>query len=257
MNNCKNCGNTFQENFCNSCGQKWITKKFTLKDSISWLFGTIFNFEKGFLFTSKELIVRPGATINNFLSGITIRYAHPFRFLFIWATLSALLGVYLNVYEESGLMINRLAGQTEEQIERARETMVFMKQYMSFIMMTMVPFIAFGTYLITKRKGYNFAEHLIIISYGNSSAIIIGLPIIAAYFFVPNHAILSYTSLTIGMLVNGRVLAKTLDDHFIIGFFKYLLGFLIGFILLMILMVVVIIIAIFSMKALGMQNPFS
>lgn len=257
MNSCKNCKSDFEGNFCNNCGQKLITKRITLKKSIAWIFSSVFNLDKGFFFTTKELILKPGETINNFLNGVTVRYMHPFRFLFIWATISALIGIYLNVYEETELMVNRMAGQTEEQLEKSREMLKSFNQYMSFVMMAMIPFIAFGTYLVNRSKKLNYAEHLVMVAYGNGSSIVIGLPLILAYLFVDNHQILSATSLVLGMIVMGRVASKTMDDHIVVGTLKYALGFLIGFILVMIVSIILSIAIGLIAVALGMGNPFA
>jgi len=257
MNSCKNCDTPFEGNFCNNCGQKLITKRFTLKESIGWIINSVFNFDKGFLHTTRELIIRPGEVIKSFLAGRTIRDAHPFRFVFIWATLSALIGVYLNIYEESGLAINRLAGQSEEQLERSRQVMVIMKQYMSFVMMGIIPFIALGTYLVTRRKGLNYAEHLILIAYGNGSSIAINLPILLSFLFIEDTSSLSLISFVLGIIIMGRVLAQTVDDNIIIGILKYALGFLIGIISMMITFTIVMMIVLLSMKLLGMPNPFA
>lgn len=125
---CKNCSRDYDGHFCPNCGQKWINKRITLWDSIQGLFYSIFNFDRGFLYTTRELFIRPGEVIRQFLNGVTVRYVHPFRFVFIWATITALIGVYLNVYEESGLMFNKMVGQSEESLERSRKVLIAMKQ---------------------------------------------------------------------------------------------------------------------------------
>ena len=40
------------------------------------------------------LIKQPGKVVSEYLSGVTISYAHPFRFIFVWATISTLIAVY-------------------------------------------------------------------------------------------------------------------------------------------------------------------
>ncbi len=81
MLQCKNYQTEFDGNFCPNCGQKYIDKRFTVKESIAWAFHSIFNFDKGFGLTSKDLILKPGKVIIGFLNGITVKYAHPFRFI--------------------------------------------------------------------------------------------------------------------------------------------------------------------------------
>ncbi|MFT6167483.1 MAG: hypothetical protein ACJAV5_002045 [Vicingaceae bacterium] len=36
------------------------------------------------------------------MSGITIPYAHPFRFIFVWATISTLIALYTGAYDDIG-----------------------------------------------------------------------------------------------------------------------------------------------------------
>jgi hypothetical protein len=99
---CKSCSSNLNGTYCSICGQKVISKRFTLKKSVGWLFANIFNLEKGFLSTTWDLIKKPGKVVSNFLNGITVPYAHPFRFIFVWATVSTLIAVYTGAYDKMG-----------------------------------------------------------------------------------------------------------------------------------------------------------
>jgi len=253
MDKCKKCNAELQGKFCANCGQKVISTRYTVKESVGWVFGSIFNLDHGFFYTSKLMLTKPGKVVNDFMNGVTVGYSHPFRFLFFWATISAIIGAYFGAFEESGLVFNKMAGQSEEEIARARKVMLFMKQYMSFIIMAFVPFSALGSYLVLKPKKLNYAEHLILNSYSTGISTAIGLPIVFAYAFTDNFNILSLLSFALGFLIIGRVYAKTFDDHYFVGVLRYLGSFLIGFATLMIFIFVIAIVLAIASKSMGLD----
>lgn len=258
MINCKNCNRAYEGIYCPDCGQKFIDHRFKLKDSIYWILASVFNFEKGFLFTTKQLILKPGEVANHFLNGITIRYTHPFRFLFIWATVAALISVYTNTFEEVGVMGNKLVGQSNEQIEQTRKMLVFLKQYMSLFLLSIVPLFSLGTYWIYKRKKFNYAEHLIIVSYGNATSMVIGIPINLMYLIADKSVmnILVLSSSLILFVVMGRIFSQVFKENIIVSMLKYFVSYLIGMLMLMILFAIVFIAYLFYLHAMGLPIPF-
>ncbi len=256
MIECKNCARSFDGEYCPTCGQKYINKRFTLKESIYWAFHSIFNFDKGFLYTSKAITMRPGVVVKEFLDGITIRYAHPFRFVFIWATISAIIGVASGAFEETGVNMNQAMGMDQEQLESTRMTMEFMKQYMSFVIMVMIPIFSLSSYWLFKSKGLNYAEHLIMMSFAQSGSIIIGLPLTIAYMFFPETGLLSTASIVLGALVICRVFVQTLDVGWFEAIAKYILMFILTVIMFSVLFLILLIPTVLIMKAMGMDNPF-
>lgn len=255
MLTCKNCQSEFEGNFCPNCGQKYINKRFNLKDSIAWAFHSIFNFDKGFLLTSRDLITIPGKVINGFLNGVTIRYAHPFRFIFIWATISAILGVWAGTFEDTSLAMNEAMGIDQESIQRTKGLQDIMGQYMSFVILFMVPFYALGSYLLFKSKGLNYAEHLIINSFALSSSIMLGVPLTIAYGFYPELGMINGINMGIGVLIVSRVYAQSFKTSWFIAFVKYLLTFLITIIVFAIVMIIVMIIVSIVFHVLEIPNP--
>jgi len=158
---CKSCSTPLQGSFCFSCGQRSISKRFTVKESVGWLLTNIFNLEKGFLHTSWALIKAPGKVVSEYLSGITISYAHPFRFIFVWATASTLIAVYTGVYDEIGKITAGMNPNNPFGASFAQEYGKFLKQYMSLMYMAFIPFFAIGTKLFYLKHKLYFAEHLI------------------------------------------------------------------------------------------------
>ena len=75
---CKNCGNSFEGKYCNVCGQKASTHRYSRQAILHDLPLTIFHLQDGFLFTIKELVVRPGNMIREYLAGKRMLYSNPF-----------------------------------------------------------------------------------------------------------------------------------------------------------------------------------
>jgi len=242
MKSCKNCDFEFDGNFCPNCGQKYIDQRFTLRDSFNWLINSVFNLDHGFIPTTVQLITKPGKTINEYLKGITIRYSHPFRFMFIWATISAILGAAAGSFEDSGVAINEAMGVDEQGLDRTRFMMKKMNQYMNILIMLMIPFYALGSYLLFRKAKNNYAEHLIINAYAISSSVAIGLPFVMLYFYYPHNTNITTINFIIGVIVVGRIYTQTFKTNYFLGILKYLISMIIGLILFTISFALVMII---------------
>ena len=87
---CKSCGTEGTGNFCNLCGQNYITKRITLNSIFHEVFHYFTHFEKGFGFTLKQLITAPGRTQRAYIEGDRHRQQKPFSMFFICITFCAL-----------------------------------------------------------------------------------------------------------------------------------------------------------------------
>lgn len=82
MTICSKCGSEFADNYCGHCGQaaklKRIDSKYVLHEMIH-----VLHLEKGIFFTIKELLVRPGASVRNFISEDRSRLVKPVIFIIV------------------------------------------------------------------------------------------------------------------------------------------------------------------------------
>lgn len=256
MLTCKNCKTEFNGSYCSNCGQKYIDKRFTVKDSIYWAFHSIFNFDKGFFHTSLDMVVKPGKVIQDFLNGITIRYAHPFRFIFIWASLAAILGIWAGVYQDTSIAMNEAMGASKAAIQNASKVQGMMGKYMSFVYLIMIPFYSLGSYLMFRSKKLNYAEHLITNSFAISSSIMIGIPLTIVYGFNPHVDIINYLNFGLGVIVMSRIYSQVFKTNWIATVGKYILSFLITILSFAIVLIIIMIIVSIVLHLLGVPNPF-
>ncbi len=93
---CKNCGNQFEGKFCNVCGQKASTYRITWKEVWHHLPHAILHLNEEFLYTVKELTVRPGDMIREYLEGKRKPHFNPFLMLTLLAGLCSYLYVHFH-----------------------------------------------------------------------------------------------------------------------------------------------------------------
>lgn len=106
---CPTCGTHYVGNFCPRCGQSAKNRRYSLKGNTmlfleDWGFGN-----RSFLRTVRDLILRPGYMIRDYLHGMFMAYFPPFKMLLLLAALTLL------VY--SGFNIRRQDLIQKEQVE--------------------------------------------------------------------------------------------------------------------------------------------
>ena len=173
-NVCKNCGSAQIENYCSNCGQKIYTKRFTLKNFF-FVFLDAFNIEKGFIYTLKMLIFKPGVLINDYLKGKTKSYFNPLKYVILIAGIYAILVVSTNIFDtglestsevmyKNSKIINQ-AQNSEETIEFQKKWIEFFKQYINIIPLLLIPFVSIVTMWFYRSKKLFYGEFLIVNCY--------------------------------------------------------------------------------------------
>lgn len=77
VRHCLNCNNVLNDNFCSKCGQSARTSRVNAKHLVEELQYGLLHINKGLLYTTKELLLRPGLTIKNYLAGKRVKYTKP------------------------------------------------------------------------------------------------------------------------------------------------------------------------------------
>jgi hypothetical protein len=93
---CKNCGNQIQGNFCSNCGQNSKVDRLNLKTFSAELADSVFQVNRGFFYTLKELFIRPGHSIREFLDGRRKFLFKPIAYVFTFSTLYFLISKILD-----------------------------------------------------------------------------------------------------------------------------------------------------------------
>ena len=109
---CATCGTHYQGNYCPRCGQSSIVGRYSFKKAIL-LFLDVWGLgNRGMFRTLRDLLLRPGYMIRDYLGGMQMAYFPPFKMFFLLIAFSVLVEGGFNIRLE-----NRLA-KTEEKFEQ-------------------------------------------------------------------------------------------------------------------------------------------
>ncbi|MDR1091475.1 MAG: DUF3667 domain-containing protein [Prevotella sp.] len=206
--NCKNCGESVEHNYCSNCGQSIETGRINLHYLSHEIQHSVLHVDRGILYTIKELLIRPGHTIKNYLDGKRVNYFKPFAFVIILGTLYGFIAHFFNAYPESSLIPDDADIEAAEYNKMALE---WIYGHYSVVMLTLTPIIALSSYLVFRKSIYNYFEHLIMYSY------IVGIQILillVGYIFYYNFSsvwfvvITSFLSLCYNVWVLIQIFSK-------------------------------------------------
>jgi hypothetical protein len=162
---CKNCSHEFEGKYCPSCGQKGKTGRITIRQVFKDIRNHFIHFEQGFLYTIKELLIRPGHTIREYIEGKRVRHIKPVRFMF-WATAISFLVLHYLGFEEKLLQqIQARQGNPTnlpQQQHFAQKLSEMIMGHPSILMLSLLPGIGLCSWLLFRKRGYNYAEHFTI-----------------------------------------------------------------------------------------------
>ena len=245
---CKNCGAELHGEWCHECGQRAMKGRWTVKSAFTQLFSAITNVERGFLFTIIQMAIRPGTVIKDYIEGKTRPYFPPFRYAFILVTISAVLTVWSGIFDtqQEAFSYFEQADQTESQAVFQQQLGEGIKRFLNLLIIIVLPFYALSTWLLLRKKGYNYAEHMIASIYLVGQTSFYGIFMVPLYFFAPDMMTLSMgvsliiTAVVVMQIVNGWM-GIPRGEAFAYGVISAILGQILMFIFIAIVSIVVVV----------------
>ena len=165
--NCKNCGNHVVENFCSHCGQKSNTRRIDFSNFFSEFSESLFQINKGFFYTLKELSVRPGKSINEFLNGKRKRHFKPIAYLLTLSTVYFLTTQFTNQNTLIDDVIDGwMNGATDQdsKVEIPKIASWFLTNY-AYSTLLLLPIFSLASYISFFKFGKTYLEHVVLNSY--------------------------------------------------------------------------------------------
>lgn len=157
MEICKNCNEHISGNYCSNCGSPIVLKRIDKKYIIQEV-SSVLLFEKGILHTIKELAIRPGKSIKEFLTENRHRLIKPIIFIIITSLIYTLVN---NIFNFEQGYIN-YEGQVQSNITTIFQWISSNYGYANIIMAV---FIALWLKLFFRKSPYNFFEVLILLCF--------------------------------------------------------------------------------------------
>lgn len=248
---CKNCGHKFEGNFCNNCGQNSNVGKITFKQTLESVINGFFQFDRGLLFTVKELILNPGNSIREYIGGKRRKYYNPFSLIIISSLLLLLINYFtkyeLGVIAFSNSFIDGIAGA-----EGPKNTTVllgkmikwFSENY-AYLILSLLPIISLSTFFAFRKYGYNYLEHLVLNAYIKGVEIILLIVLSVLSIFIKNESLLAYGQVNLGILYSFWVYYRFFNSKKRwLRFFHSILTYIYYSLLIVILVVILLVILI-------------
>lgn len=201
MTPCKNCGQPATDAYCSHCGQKTATGRITFGDIWHGIAHFFTHLEHGFLHTTRELIVRPGAMVTDYLAGRRKRHQPPVSYFLIWITAFLLFLVGLDKMFGPDIVISY-----HDYFGPGPAT-AFAISNLALVLTAIIPVQAVYLWLLLARPAYNYAETLVIGLY--SIGTIIVFQVVFALLALLVHA------------VSGSSLPLQLSDIFKVGYMSW------------------------------------
>ena len=98
---CPTCGTHFEGNYCPRCGQSAMIGRYSFKKAFLLFLDVWGLCNRGMFRTLRDLILRPGYMIRDYLQGMQMAYFPPFKMFFLLTALSILVDTSLNIKMEN------------------------------------------------------------------------------------------------------------------------------------------------------------
>jgi hypothetical protein len=216
--NCKNCNSELNSKFCPDCGQPTNLKRIDGHYIIHEI-EHVLHFERGILYTIRELITKPGQNIRNYLSENRSRIVKPIIFIIITSLIYTLISHFFHIEEE---YVN-YKGLEKSSIGTILKWIQGNYGYASIL--TGI-FIAIWLKVFFRKYGYNFFELLIMLCFVQG----ISMLIFAVFAFAEGllHLKLLNVAGIIGVIYIIWAIGNFFEAKKIGNYLKALISFLLG-----------------------------
>ncbi|MFB6319434.1 DUF3667 domain-containing protein [Saccharicrinis sp. FJH54] len=215
---CRNCNSELYGNYCSNCGQPQELKRINGHYVLSEI-GSVLSFEKGILYTIKELILRPGVNIRKFIGEDRNRLVKPIVFIIATSLIYTIFQQLLHF--EDGYVNVSMDGETA-----AGTIFEWVSAHYGYSNILMALFIALWIRLFFRKYKYNFFEILILLCFIMGIGMLIftlsGIMDTLIPFKIRDKGyFIGFLYITWGI---GQFFDKKKIMNYVKGLFSYLLG---------------------------------
>lgn len=218
--NCKNCNTELNSKFCPDCGQPKTVKKIDGQYIIHEI-EHVLHFEKGILFTIKELFTNPGENVRHFITENRVRLVKPIIFIIVTSLIYTIVNHFFHI-EEGYVKFDETKQSATGSIFK------WTQDHYGYSNIIMGVFIAFWAKIFFKKYNYNFFEILILLCFVMGMGMLIFA--VFAVFQGIFHKDLMQIAGVVGVAYCTWAIAQFFDKkkkiNYIKAFASYILGML-------------------------------
>lgn len=223
---CNQCNSELFGDFCASCGQPRKLRRIDGQYIFSEI-GSVLNFDRGILFTFRELLLRPGASVQKFILEDRSRLVKPILFIIVCSLLYSIAQQVMH-FEDGYVNYNF------DELKNSATGAIFqwISQNYGYANILMAAFIALWIKLLFRKYDYNYYEIIILLCF------VMG---IAMLIFAIFGTVESLTGLPlfqfgayIGFIYISWAIGQFFDKRKFMNYVKGLLSYLLGMIFFMV-----------------------
>jgi hypothetical protein len=216
--NCKNCNNELIQNYCSNCGEPAYLKRIDGHYIVHEI-EHVLHFERGILYTVKELVINPGQTTRNYILNTRSRLVKPVIFIIVTSLIYTLISHFFHIEDE----YVKHQGFEKSAVGNILKWIQANYGYTSILTGA---FIAIWLKVFFKKYGYNFYEILIMLCFAQ------GISMLIFAVFAIIEGLLHYKLLSIagilGILYLTWATANFFEERKTGNYVKALISYLLG-----------------------------
>lgn len=217
-NICKNCHEPVSQKYCGNCGMALQLPRIN-GHYISHEIQHVLHFEKGILYTIRELITNPGHNVRQFISENRSRLVKPVVFLLVTSVIYTIVSKIFHLEEGQNEAIAAQSGSTGM-------LMKWVQEHYGYANLLMGVFIALWLKVFFRKHQYNFFEVLILLCFVMG----MGMLFYAVYGLVQGLTGLGLMTAAylISILYFGWAIGQFYDKSRFLSYVKAMAAYLLG-----------------------------
>jgi hypothetical protein len=220
MDNCSNCNDALTGKYCSNCGQPAKVKRID-GHYIAYEIEHVLHFERGILYTIKELLIRPGQNIRDFIAKNRSRLVKPIIFIIVTSLIYTFLMHYFHI--EDGYV-----NFTEAKKTTTGSIFNWIQSHYGYANIIMGVFVVFWLKIFFRKYDYNFFELLILLCFvlGMEMLIFSTFTLFGGLTKLNLMQISGFIGITYCIWAIGQFFDKTKPISYVKALASYLLGML-------------------------------
>ncbi|MEO5966804.1 MAG: DUF3667 domain-containing protein [Ferruginibacter sp.] len=218
MTNCIECNEIIENKYCSNCGQPASLKRINGKYLLHEI-NHLLHLEKGFLYTVKELFIRPGESVKVFITQNRMKLVKPIVFIIVTSLIYTIVNHYFS-FDKEAFNIDTIKD------EKAKNILNWVNANYGYSNIVLGAFIAFYVKIFFNNYRYNYFEILILLYYAMGMSMLIfslfaifqGLTQIKSFYF-GSIAAIAYCTWAVGQFFDKK---KAIS--YIVALISYILG---------------------------------
>lgn len=208
------------EEFCSNCQQNIKPKRIDGRYILHEI-EHVLHFERGILYTIRELLIRPGENIRNFIRENRSRLVKPVIFIIVTSLIYTLINHFFHI-EDSYMKMEDGKGVKLNAINH------WVQSHYGYSNIIMGAFIAFWLKIFFRKYDYNFFEILILLCF------ILGMEMLMFSVFAIFEGLTKYHLMKIAAMIVfvyfSWAVGQFFDKNRAVSYFKALVSYILGMI---------------------------